>query len=97
MVPQKCAFFGKTDIIGHIGQPLENNYSRMELFTKDEIPSKFDKIKKMTEILYSIRPEIGKYCWDSTIFRDNEHLDVPEEMTRSRVQVEGAVKNQKLF
>ena len=36
----------------------------------------------------SIRPEIGKYCWDSTIFRDNEHLIVPEEMTRSRVEVE---------
>ena len=42
----------------------------------------------MTEILYSIRPEIGKYCWDSTIFRDNEHLDVPEEMIRSGVEVD---------
>ena len=74
-------------------QPLDNNiiavlknqykkWLNLELFTKEEIPSKFDKIKKMTEILYSIRPEIGKYCWDSTIFRENEHLDVPEEMTQ---------------
>ena len=41
----KMCFFGKNGIIGHIGQPLENNYSRMELFTKEDIPSKFDKIK----------------------------------------------------
>ena len=80
-------------------QPLDNNiiavlknqykkWLNLELFTKEEIPSKFDKIKKMTEILYSIRPEIGKYCWDSTIFRDNEHLNVPEEMIRSGVEVD---------
>ena len=42
----------------------------------------------MAEILYFIRPEIGKYCWDSTIFRESEDLDVPEEMTGSRVEVE---------
>ena len=54
----------------------------------DEVPTKFDKIKKMAEILYSIRPEIVKYCWDSTIFRESEDLDVPEELTGSRVEVE---------
>ena len=42
-------FLEKPDIIGHIGQPLENNYSRMELFTKDEIHSKCDKIKIWTK------------------------------------------------
>ena len=60
----------------------------MEIFKKDEIPTKFDKIKKMAEILYSIRPEIIKYYWDSTIFRESEDLDVPEELTGSRVEVE---------
>ena len=33
-----------------------------------------------------MRPEIGKYCWDKTIFRDEKELDVPEEMIESNVE-----------
>ena len=48
--------------------------------------SKFKKIEKLAEIVYSMRPEIGKYCWDKTIFRDEKELDVPEEMIESNVE-----------
>ena len=32
-----------------------------ELFKAEGGPSKFEKIKQMAEILYSIWPEVGKY------------------------------------
>ena len=40
----------------------------------------------MVEILYSIRPEVGRFCWDDTIFRGFN--EVPEEIISSHVEVE---------
>ena len=79
-------------------QPLDNNiiavlknqYKKglnLEIYKHGAIPVKFDKIQKMTEILYSMRPEIGKYCWNKTIFLGNEELEEPEEMIYSNVEV----------
>ena len=43
----------------------------------------------MAEILYSIRPEVGKYCWDDTIFRGrNDVPEVPEEIIASHAEVQ---------
>ena len=41
----------------------------------------------MAEIVYSMRPDIGKYCWDKTLFQDENELiwDVPEEMIESKL------------
>ena len=33
-----------------------------------------------------MRPKIGTYCWDKTIFRYEKELDVPEEMIESNVE-----------
>ena len=38
--------------------------------------------------MYSMRPEVGKYCWDKTIFKGKEELEEPEEMVNSQVEVE---------
>ena len=40
----------------------------------------------MVEILHSIRPEVGKFCWDDTIFKGQN--DVPEEVIASHVEVQ---------
>ena len=75
-------------------QPLDNNIIavlknqyKKGLNLDGAIPVKFDKIQKMTEILYSMRPEIGKYCWNKTIFLRNEELEEPEEMIYSNGEV----------
>ena len=41
-----------------------------------------------------MRPEIGKYCWDKTIFRDQNELirDVPEEMMESDVEFQEEIE-----
>ena len=68
---------------------LKNKYKKwlnLELF-KNERLSKFDKIKKTAEILYSIRPEVGQFCWNNTIFRRNGQIDEPEEMHNSHYEV----------
>ena len=48
----------------------------------------------MAEIVYSLRPEIGKYCWDKTIFRDEKELiwDLPEEMIESNVEFQEEIE-----
>ena len=61
---------------------------KLELF-KAESPSKFEKIKQMVEILHSIRPEVGKFCWDDTIFKgQNDVPEIPEEVIASHVEVQ---------
>ena len=52
------------------------------------MPSKFDKIQKITQILYSMRPEIGKYCWDVTIFQGKEETEEPQKVIESYVEIE---------
>ena len=37
--------------------------------------------------LYSIRPEVGQFCWNNTIFRRNGQIDEPEEMHNSHYEV----------
>ena len=41
-----------------------------------------------------MRPEISKYCWDKTIFRDENELirDVPEEMIESNVEFQEEIE-----
>ena len=35
-----------------------------------------------------MRPEIGKYCWDATIFKGPEEAEEPEEMVNSRAEIQ---------
>ena len=35
-----------------------------------------------------MRPEIGKYCWDATIFKGPEEAEEPEEMVRTRAEIQ---------
>ena len=41
------------------------------------MPSKFEIIRRISEILHTIRPQIGKYC----------DAEEPEEMIHSRVEI----------
>ena len=40
-----------------------------------------------SEIIHSIRPEVGKY-WDVTILKGTEDLEEPKEILGSQVEVE---------
>ena len=60
----------------------------MEIFKSEQMPSKFDKMKKISEIVHSMRPEIGKFCWDATIYKGNEEPEEPEEMVDSREEIQ---------
>ena len=43
----------------------------------------------MVEILYSIRPEVGRFCWNDTIFRGwNDEPEMPEKIIESHVEVQ---------
>ena len=35
-----------------------------------------------------MRPQIGKYCWDVTVYKGNEDAEEPEEMINSRVEIQ---------
>ena len=70
---------------------LKNVYKRwlnIEILKSEKVPAKFDKVKKITEILYAMRPEVGKFCWDSTIYKGNGEAEEPEEMINARVEIE---------
>ena len=59
------------------------------MFKAEGGPSKFENIKQMVEILHSIRPEVGRFCWDDTIFRGrNDEPEVPEEIITSQAEVQ---------
>ena len=46
-------------------------------------------MQEVVEILHSIRPEVGRFCWDDTIFRGrNNEPEVPEEILSSHVEVQ---------
>ena len=52
---------------------LKNKFKRwlnLEMAKDEGVSPKFAKICEMTEILYGMRPEIGKYCWNNTIFKE---------------------------
>ena len=42
----------------------------------------------MVDILYSIRPEIGRYCWDCTIYKGQNELEIPPEIIASHVEAQ---------
>ena len=70
---------------------LKNVYKRwlnMEILKSEKVPAKFDKVKKITKILYAMRPEVGKFCWDSTIYKGNGEAEEPEEMINARVEIQ---------
>ena len=61
---------------------LKNVYKRwlnLEIFNSEQMPSKFDKIKRISEIFHSMLPEIGKYCWDATVYKENEEAEKLEK------------------
>ena len=69
----------------------ENVYKRwlnLEIYKSEEMPSKFEKIRRISEILHTMRPQIGKYCWDVTVNKGNEDAEEPEEMVHSRVEIQ---------
>ena len=73
---------------------LKNKYKKwlnLESFKAEGNLSKFAKIKQMADILYSIRPAIGIYCWDNTIFKENNEPMVPEEIISSHIEAKGRV------
>ena len=39
-----------------------------------------------------MRPEIGKYCWDKTIFRDEKEPYVPEEMIEENIEFQEEIE-----
>ena len=61
---------------------LNKRWLNLEIFNSEQMPSKFDKVKKFR------RPEIGKYCWDATIFKGPEEAEEPEEMVNSRAEIQ---------
>ena len=42
----------------------------------------------MVEILYSIRPEVGRFCWDNTIYKGQDELEIPPEIIASHVEAQ---------
>ena len=38
--------------------------------------------------MHSLRPQIGKYCWDVTIFKGHEEPEAPTEMENSLAEIE---------
>ena len=70
---------------------LKNVYKRwlnLEIYKSEEMPSKFEKIRRISEILHTMWPQIGKYCWDVTVYKGNEDAEEPEEMIHSRVEIQ---------
>ena len=47
----------------------------------------------MADILYSIRPAIGIYCWNNTIFKKNNEPMVPEEIISFPIEARAGFDN----
>ena len=41
----------------------------------------------VSRILYCLRPAIGKYCWDATLYKGSEEAEAPEEIIASEVEI----------
>ena len=70
---------------------LKNIYKKWinnQIVETNKIPPKFEKIEKISQIIYSLRPEIGLYCCNKTIFMGNEELEQPEEIADSQVEIQ---------
>ena len=52
------------------------------------MPTRYEKIEKYSEIIYSMRPGIGKYAWDETIFKNEDETHEPIEVVDSQVEIE---------
>ena len=52
------------------------------------MPTRYEKIEKYSEIIYSMRPRIGKYAWDQTIFKNEDETHEPIEVIESQVEIE---------
>ena len=52
------------------------------------IPSKIEKIEKITEIIFKMRPEVGQHCWRATLFEKSTQSEVPNEIISAEKETE---------
>ena len=71
-----------------MSENVSKRWLNLEIYKSEEMPSKFEKIRRISEIRHPMRPQIGKYCWDVTVNKGNEDAEEPEEMIHSRVEIQ---------
>ena len=52
------------------------------------MPTKIQKIDKLTEIIYQMRPEVGQHCWQVSLFKNSSLSEMPNEIVAAEKEVE---------
>ena len=52
------------------------------------MPSKIEKIEKLSEIIYGMRPEVGQYCWNATLSEKKINAESPLEISSAQNELE---------
>ena len=52
------------------------------------MPTKIQKIDKLTEIIYQMRPEVGQHCWQVSFFKNSSLSEKPNEIVAAEKEVE---------
>ena len=48
------------------------------------MPQKIEKIEKVTELIYGMRPEVGLYCWNATLTEKTTDSESPIEISAAQ-------------
>jgi len=56
------------------------------------MPTKIEKIEKMTDVIYQMRLEVGQHCWQVSLFKNLTQSEIPNEIVTARKEVENENK-----
>ena len=52
------------------------------------MPTKIQKIDKLTEIIYQTQPKVGQHCWQVSLFKNSSSSEIPIEILTAHDEVE---------
>ena len=52
------------------------------------MPQKIEKIEKVTELIYGMRPEVSLYCWNATLTEKTTDSESPIEISAAQNELQ---------
>ena len=50
--------------------------------------TKIQKIHKLTEMIYQMRPGVGQHCWQVSLFKNSSLSEIPNEILTAEKEIE---------
>ena len=66
----------------------KNSRSNMRHQSPSKEGTKIQKIHKLTEMIYQMRPGVGQHCWQVSLFKNSSLSEIPNEIVAAEKEVD---------